>query len=85
MQLDFNALWEIFIKFVWPLVLGYALYLHSRMEMVLQKMARLEEKLYDHRLESAKTYVATATLKELEGKLDRVLERIDNKIDKFIK
>jgi hypothetical protein len=79
-----NTLWEIFIRFLWPLVLLYAAYLHRELSEAMTKIERLQTIIFEHKAEVHKTFVTQEHVGTLENKLTRMLERIDDKITRIL-
>jgi hypothetical protein len=82
--MELTAAWDLFIKFIWPLVLLYAGYLHTQMGRLMQKFESLQEEHYRFQAHAAKEYVTHTTVASLEDKITRKLDRIDDKITKIL-
>ena len=50
---------------------------------VLKRINSLERELIDHRMKTAEQYASRLMVTELETKLDKRLERIEQKIDRL--
>jgi hypothetical protein len=46
------------------------------------KLERIERELAEHKVKSVETFAAKADFLRLEGKIDRVLDKLDEKADK---
>lgn len=65
--------WDFFSKVLWPLILGYAIYIHNKLDSLRNMVHTLDTN-------SQRDYATRATVAELETKLTAVLNRIDDKI-----
>lgn len=82
--MDIQTVWEVVSEVVLPIVMAYAAYLHRAVSIAMDKIESLENKLYETKLDVAKTYVTRQTLMEFEAKMTRVLERIDDKVSRIL-
>lgn len=82
--MDIQTVWKIVSEVVLPIVMAYAAYLHRTVSIAMNKIESLENKLYENKLDTAKTYVTRQALIELDAKMTRVLERIDDKVSRIL-
>lgn len=82
--MDIQTVWKIVSEVVLPIIMAYAAYLHRAVSIAMNKIESLENKLYEDKLEAAKTYVTRQALMELDAKMTRVLERIDDKVSRIL-
>lgn len=83
-MLDFNLLWDIFIKLVWPLILLYGAYLHRQLALMMAKFDELQESHYEFKAQVNRDYATQANVRELENRLTAVLNRIDDKVTRIL-
>lgn len=81
---DFMAIWEVFIKFVWPLVLAYGAYLHRQLTHLMTKFEELKETHYEFKASVSRDYATHKNVSELENRLTAVLNRIDDKVTRIL-
>lgn len=79
-----EAVWEIIVKFLWPLLLGYAAYLHREIANVMAKFDRLQANHFEHVAQVNKDFATREVVAQLENKLIIMLNRIDDKITKIL-
>lgn len=82
--MTFDAAWEIFTKFLWPIIMLYAAYLHKELSAAMIKIETLQKLVFDHKTEAHKSFVTHESVSNLETKLGRMLERIDDKITRIL-
>jgi hypothetical protein len=78
------AIWEVFIKFVWPLVLAYGAYLHRQLANLMAKFEELKESHYEFKANVSRDYATHKNVAELENRLTAVLNRIDDKVTRIL-
>ena len=83
-SVDFAALWDIFVKFVWPLVLAYGAYLHRQMATMMEKFDEIKESHYEFKASVSRDYATHKNVAELENRLTAVLNRIDDKVTRIL-
>lgn len=82
--MDLETTWKLVSEIVLPLIAAYAAYLHRALANAMVKIESLENKIYEDRIEVAKTYVTRQTLLEFDTKMSKALERIDDKVTKLL-
>jgi len=82
--MNFEAAWELIIKFVWPLAILYAGYLHRELSLAFRKIDELVERHFEFQAQVNKDYVTHATVRDLENRLTDVLHRIDDKVTRIL-
>lgn len=75
--MDFTAFWEFFQKVLWPVLLGYAIYIHNKLDS-------LKTEHYNFRSDAQRDYATRETVSQLEQKLTSVLNRIDDKVTRIL-
>ena len=75
--MDFSAFWEFFQKVLWPLLLGYATYIHHKLDS-------LRREHDEFRREATRDYATQQSVSQLEQKLTAVLNRIDDKVTRIL-
>lgn len=81
---NFEHLWEFFTKILWPIVLGYGVYLHKRLDFGSAKLAELQREFYERKAEVNKTFATHDSVSQLESKLVSMLNRIDDKVTRIL-
>lgn len=79
-----DALWEVFVKFLWPLSLAYAAYLHREIASIMAKFDKLQAEHFEHVAQVNKDFATREIVAQLENKLIIMLNRIDDKITKIL-
>ena len=69
--------WDFFQRVVWPLILGYAMYIHNKLDSLRNMVHNLDAT-------SRRDYATRANVSELENKLTAVLNRIDDKVTRIL-
>lgn len=82
--MEFGPYWEFFSRFLWPLAILYAGYLHREVSLTLRKFDDLLAKHYEFRAQVNKDYATHATVRDLENRLTDVLNRIDDKVTRIL-
>lgn len=82
--MNIEAYWEFFTRFLWPVAILYAGYLHREISATLRKVDDLTAKHYDFRAQVNKDYATHATVRDLENRLTDVLNRIDDKVTRIL-
>lgn len=81
---NFDGLWELFTKIIWPAVVGYAAYLHRRLDTQHTKLDALQNKYYEDRADANRTFATHESMAQLESKVVSMLNRIDDKITRIL-
>lgn len=81
---DLMALWEIFVKLVWPLIIAYGVYLHRQLANIMTKFEELKETHYEFKASVSRDYATHKNVSELENRLTAVLNRIDDKVTRIL-
>lgn len=76
--------YEVFSKFVWPLALGYAGYVHRQYALLSSKVDDLAGAHHEHVASVNKEFAPRSMVAELESKLTAVLNRIDDKVTRIL-
>ncbi len=74
---------EIF-QYLWTVVLAYAGWLHSQLFALRKANDELTRDHMNFRTEAASKYATLESVREVEGRLSRVLERIDDKVTRIL-
>lgn len=82
--MSIEAYWEFFTKFLWPVAVLYAGYLHRELTVMLKKLDDLNAKHYEFKAQISKDYATHATVRDLENRLTDVLNRIDDKVTRIL-
>jgi hypothetical protein len=82
--LDLQTVWELFTKLLWPLLLAYGAYLHTRLNTIMNKFDKLYEEHHAFKTEAVEKFATHNTVSNLEGKITRMLDRIDDKVTKIL-
>lgn len=82
--MNIEAVWELIIKFVWPLAILYAGYLHRELTLAFQKIDDLIKRHFEFQAQVNKDYATHATVRDLENRLTDVLNRIDDKVTRIL-
>lgn len=82
--MNIEAYWEFFTKFLWPIAVLYAGYLHRELMVMLKKLDELNTKHYDFKAQVSKDYATHTTVRDLENRLTDVLNRIDDKVTRIL-
>lgn len=79
-----TSVWDFFLKFIWPLVMAYALFLHHQLSGINAKYEQLKDAHHLHVAQVNKDFATRETVAELENKLTVVLNRIDDKVTRIL-
>lgn len=82
--MNIEAIWEILIKFIWPLAILYAGYLHRELSLAFRKIEDLTSRHFEFKAQISKDYATHATVRDLENRLTDVLNRIDDKVTRIL-
>ena len=82
--MELQAAWELFTKILWPLLLAYGAYLHTRLNTIMNKFDKLYEEHHNFKAEAARDFATQGNMSALESKITRMLDRIDDKVTKIL-
>lgn len=82
--MTFDGAWEVFSKVFLPIIFMYSAYLHRELSTAMQKIELIQTLIFEHRTEALKNFVTQEAVSNLETKLGRMLERIDDKITRVL-
>lgn len=76
--------YDLFVKIVWPLAIGYAAYVHRQFSLLANKVDHLTTAHHDHVATVNRDFASRNMVTELESKLTIVLNRIDDKVTRIL-
>lgn len=82
--MNVEAIWEVFIRFVWPLALAYAAYIHTELNRMMKKFEDLQVAHQDQVAKVNRDFATKLDLTTLETRLTAVLVRIDDKVTRIL-
>lgn len=82
--MDMQLFFEFFSKFLWPLGLAYAAYLHRELATLSGRLEKMHDEHHSHVAQINKEFATREVVSELENKLTIVLNRIDDKITRIL-
>lgn len=81
---NFDSFWDLFTKVVWPALIGYAAYLHRRLDSQQDRINALQQEHYEQRVEISRTFATHESVTQLESKVVSMLNRIDDKVTRIL-
>lgn len=82
--MDMQLLFEFISKFIWPVAIAYAAYIHRELVAMTQKIEKMHDEHYRHVAQVNKEFATREVVSELENKLTVVLNRIDDKVTQIL-
>ncbi len=82
--MDMQLLFELISKFIWPVAIAYAAYLHRELVAMDQKFEKIHDEHHRHVAQVNKDFATREVVSELETKLTVVLNRIDDKVTRIL-
>lgn len=76
--------WDFFTRFIWPLAMAYAVFLHRNITQLKDKHEELKVAHYEHVAQVNKDFATREIVADLENKLTVVLNRIDDKVTRIL-
>lgn len=82
--MDMQIFFDFISKFIWPVALAYAAYIHRELKAMDQKLEKMHDEHYKHVAQVNKDFATREVVSELESKLTIVLNRIDDKVTRIL-
>lgn len=82
--MDWIFIWDIFSKFLAPIIVGYVVYIHKELADVRKELRKLEREHLEHRSEINKTFVTHEVVNRVETRVLETLARIDDKVTRIL-
>jgi len=82
--MDMQLLFELISKFIWPVAIAYAAYIHRELVAMDQKFEKIHDEHHRHVAQVNKDFATREVVSELETKLTVVLNRIDDKVTRIL-
>lgn len=82
--MDMQLLFDFISKFIWPVAIAYAAYIHRELVAVNQKIEKIHDEHHRHVAQVNKDFATREVVSELESKLTTVLNRIDDKVTRIL-
>jgi hypothetical protein len=82
--MDMQILFELISKFIWPVAIAYAAYIHRELVAMDQKFEKIHDEHHKHVAQVNKDFATREVVSELETKLTVVLNRIDDKVTRIL-
>jgi len=82
--MDWTLVWDVFTKFILPIVVGYAVYIHKELADVRKELKKLEREHLEHKAEVHATFVTHDIVNRMESRVLETLSRIDDKVTRIL-
>ena len=79
-----ETVWEIFIRFLWPLALAYAGYLHWELRQIMSELRTLQKEHFEFKSQANERFATQKSIELIEARLTSTLNRIDDKVTRIL-